>query len=67
MHSCLSGAETLCIRMFSEVLLADKSSASILNDCSRDLDHPELRTEVRGRWTDIHLYILFGCPESSEF
>ena len=38
------------------------SSAWILKDCSRELDYPELRTEVRGLWTDTHLYFLFACP-----
>jgi hypothetical protein len=33
-----------------------------LKDCSRELDYPVLRTEVRGLWTDTHLYFLFACP-----
>ena len=38
------------------------SSAWILKDCSRELDYPELRTEVRGLWNDTHLYFLFIGP-----
>ena len=38
------------------------SSAWILKDCSSELDYPELRTQVRGLWTDTHLYFLFACP-----
>jgi len=38
------------------------SSAWIVKDCSRELDYPELRTEVKGFWTDTHLYFLFVCP-----
>jgi Carbohydrate family 9 binding domain-like len=38
------------------------SSAWILKDCSRELEYPELRTEVKGLWTDTHLYFLFVCP-----
>jgi hypothetical protein len=41
---------------------AKASSAWISKDCSRELDYPELRTEVKGLWTDTHLYFLFACP-----
>lgn len=34
----------------------------IEKDCSRSLNYQELRTEVRGFWTDGDLYLLFICP-----
>ena len=36
--------------------------AWISKDCSREIDYPELRTEVRAFWTDTDLYLLFRCP-----
>ena len=38
------------------------SSTWILKDCTRERDYPEFRTEVRGCWTETHLYFLFVCP-----
>jgi hypothetical protein len=38
------------------------SSAWIVKDCSRTLDYPKLKTEVKGFWTDTDLYLLFICP-----
>jgi len=38
------------------------TSALILKDCTRVLDYPDLKTEVKGFWTDTHLYLLFSCP-----
>jgi hypothetical protein len=38
------------------------SSAWIMKDCSRTLDYPNLKTEVKGFWTDTDLYLLFVCP-----
>src|SRR5579871_4336836 len=35
---------------------------SISRDCSKRLDYPALRSEVRGFWTATHLYLLFRCP-----
>ena len=35
---------------------------SISKDCSKELDYPWLRTEVRGFWTDSELFLLFICP-----
>lgn len=35
---------------------------SISKDCSKQIDYPWLRTEVRSFWTDTHLYLLFSCP-----
>jgi len=34
----------------------------ISKDCSKQIDYPALRTEVRSFWTDTHLYLLFTCP-----
>jgi hypothetical protein len=31
-------------------------------DCSRVIDYPDLKTEIRGFWTDTDLYLLFICP-----
>ena len=36
--------------------------AYISRDCSKQVDYPSLRTEVRSFWTDTHLYLLFICP-----
>ncbi len=36
--------------------------ASIEKDCSRTIDYPEIRSEVRAFWTDTGLYLLFRCP-----
>lgn len=41
-----------------------KNSAQswISKDCSRVLDYPKIKTEVRAFWTDTDLYVLFICP-----
>jgi len=31
-------------------------------DCSKTLDYPNLKTEIRGFWSDTDLYLLFICP-----
>jgi hypothetical protein len=36
--------------------------ASISKDCSRQIDYPKLKTEIRAFWTDSDLYLLFRCP-----
>lgn len=36
--------------------------SSISKDCSKQLDYPRLRTEVRSFWSNTHLYLLFSCP-----
>ncbi|HVN03807.1 MAG TPA: c-type cytochrome, partial [Bryobacteraceae bacterium] len=38
------------------------SVAVISKDCSKELDYPALRSEVRAFWTDQHLFLLFRCP-----
>jgi PQQ-dependent dehydrogenase (methanol/ethanol family) len=35
---------------------------SISQDCSRQIDYPALRTQVRSFWTGAYLYLLFSCP-----
>lgn len=40
-------------------------SAWITRDCTRTLDYPDLKTEVRGFWTDTDLYLLFISPYRS--
>ena len=34
----------------------------ISKDCSKTMDYPKLRTQVRAFWTDSDLYLLFICP-----
>jgi hypothetical protein len=38
------------------------ASAWIIKDCTRTIEYPQLKTEVRAFWTDTHLYLLFVCP-----
>ncbi|HZT30516.1 MAG TPA: carbohydrate-binding family 9-like protein [Bryobacteraceae bacterium] len=38
------------------------ASAWIVKDCTRTLEYPETKTEVRALWTDTDLYFLFICP-----
>src|SRR5581483_11506207 len=40
------------------------SAQSMSNDCRRQMDYPNLETEIRGFWTDSDLYLLFRCPYS---
>jgi hypothetical protein len=37
-------------------------SAWIVKDCSRTLDYPDLKTEVKAFWTGTDLYMLFISP-----
>src|SRR6185312_10390385 len=46
----------------SSALWRAGAQAVIVKDCSRVLEYPETRTEVRGFWTDTDLYLLFRCP-----
>lgn len=41
------------------------SSAVMTKDCTHTLDYPDLKTEIRGFWTDSDLYLLFICPYRS--
>ena len=43
----------------------DAASAWIVKDCTRTIDYPKLKTEVRAFWTREHLYLLFVCPYES--
>jgi hypothetical protein len=38
------------------------ASTSITKDCTHQFDYPQLKTEVRGFWTDSDLYLLFISP-----
>jgi hypothetical protein len=38
------------------------ASTWIQKDCSREIDYPRLKTQVRGFWTDTDLYLLFISP-----
>jgi hypothetical protein len=38
------------------------ASQSMSKDCSRQIDYPDIKSEIRGFWTDTHLYLLFRCP-----
>ncbi len=46
----------------TSVVWKKASAAWISKDCTRVLDYPDLSTEVKGFWTDTHLYLLFNCP-----
>src|ERR1700742_4554679 len=41
---------------------ANAASAWIEKDCTDKLSYPDLKTEVRGFWTDTDLYLLFSSP-----
>lgn len=41
---------------------AQGASTWITKDCTRQIDYPQLKTEVRGFWTDSDLYLLFISP-----
>ena len=41
---------------------ANAASAWITKDCTKTLDYPNLKTQVRAFWTDDFLYLLFVCP-----
>jgi hypothetical protein len=38
------------------------ASTWITKDCTHQIDYPQLKTEVRGFWTDSDLYLLFISP-----
>jgi hypothetical protein len=40
----------------------DAASAWIIKDCTKTIDYPMLKTQVRAFWTDEYLYLLFVCP-----
>jgi hypothetical protein len=41
---------------------AHAASTWITKDCTHQVDYPQLKTEVRGFWTDSDLYLLFISP-----
>lgn len=41
---------------------AQSASAWMIKDCSQTLDYAELKSEIKGLWTDTYLYLLFICP-----
>jgi hypothetical protein len=43
---------------------AKAASTWIAKDCSKEVDYPKLKTEVRAFWTSSDLYLLFICPYS---
>jgi len=34
----------------------------MVKDCSKVMDYPDLKTEIKGFWSDTDLYLLFICP-----
>jgi hypothetical protein len=40
----------------------EAAQQTIYKDCTRQVDYPNLKTIVRGFWTDTDLYLLFRCP-----
>ena len=45
-------------------LWARASTTWIARDCSKSIDYPSLKTEIRAFWTATDLYLLFICPYS---
>jgi hypothetical protein len=45
-------------------LWKNAAAQSMSKDCSRQIDYPDLKTEIRAFWTDSDLYLLFRCPYS---
>ncbi len=41
------------------------NAAAMSRDCTHTVDYPDLKTEIRGFWTDSDLYLLFICPYRS--
>ena len=46
----------------ADSMWADAASASLFKDCTRDVDYPDLKTEIRAFWTETHVYFLFVNP-----
>src|SRR5689334_8155336 len=45
-----------------EDIWKNAAAQSMSKDCSREIDYPNLRSEMRAFWTDTDLYIFFRCP-----
>lgn len=43
-------------------LWASAANATIVKDCTHVVEYPEIKSEVRGFWSDTDLYLLFQCP-----
>jgi hypothetical protein len=56
-----SDSPTLNTDLESEIW-RNAGSAWITKDCTRTIDYPMLKTQVRAFWTDQYLYLLFICP-----
>jgi len=41
---------------------AHAATTWMIKDCTRQVDYPQLKTEIRGFWTDTDLYLLFVSP-----
>jgi len=46
----------------SSAIWQKAAAQSMSKDCSRQVDYPDLKTEIRAFWTDTDLYLLFRCP-----
>ncbi len=57
----VSGTPELTLDPDSQ-LWKSAASGTIVKDCTRSLDYPDLATTVRAVWTDTDLYLLFVCP-----
>lgn len=44
------------------VVWRNAAEQSMSKDCSRQIDYPNIKTEIRAFWTDTDLYLLFRCP-----
>jgi hypothetical protein len=43
--------------------LWERAAAQMLGkDCQREIEYPQIRTTIKGFWTDTDLYLLFRCP-----
>jgi hypothetical protein len=38
------------------------AAQSMSKDCSRQIDYPDIKSEIRAFWSDTDLYLLFRCP-----
>ncbi len=57
----VSGSPALSLAPDSSVW-KHAASESMYKDCSRQIDYPHLKSEIRAFWTDTDLYLLFRCP-----